>query len=381
MLAQSMVTGERNNMFLKGKISASLTVSAIALALGACASIETSSRDPYAAANYAGANRLYENDKVAAFRARPQKTESGEPLQAVAFEGIEGARLAHQRLSQADAEKVDGNCEQFVSVSTGESLIDVSRLCDVAVADLVDFNPAIENPYFVEPGKLIQLPFASDRAGTAFGIAGELADLYTIESGDTLSQIAYRYDVSTSAIANLNPYVTWSDVRAGDRLRLPATVSKPKRATRPVSNAGAKWEGYDGNTDEGVNNGAGLNSAVSALMPYNLGPIDTSAKVATYNPTPKLDVDKNVTKAGGAIKVTATGLPANSYVTFYRGDNVQSLKKYKTVRTDENGVASVSSKTNKKKSNAGGVVFKAEPANGKPIYSKRVGIVKLKEPK
>lgn len=377
---QNMEIGEYKFMFLNRKILNGLGVSGIAIVLGACATVSRDGRDPYAAANYTGASQLYGADRVAAFQARPQRNENGELLTGVSYQGIEGAREAHKRLAAQNAEQVDGNCEQFVQIVAGETLVDVSRLCDVPLADLVDFNPSIESPYVVEEGKIVQLPFATENNGTIFGVSGDVADLYTVQSGDTLDQIAYRYDVSTSSIANLNPYVTWSDVRSGDKLRLP-TAARAETTVEPVTNVAAKWEGYHGRTfvDTYDGNGAGVESSVTALMPYNLGPANALAVVSAYNPEPKLSVNKSVTRVGGAITVTATGLPADSDVTFYRGDNVQTLKKYKTIRTDQNGVASISSIASKTKSSAGGIIFKAEPEDGKPVYSKRIGILNLKD--
>ena len=168
-------------------------------------------------------------------------------------------------------------------------------------------------------------------------------------------------------------------MRPGDRLRLPTDVAEVKRSTTPTSTADAKWQGYDARgISGGVRNGAGLNS-VTSLMPYNLGPVQVSSADSIDNPRPRLEVGQTVVKAGGAVTVTAKGLPADSDVTFYRGDNVQDLKRYKTVRTDENGEATISSKTSKKRSNAGGVIFKAEPESGKSVYSERVGVIKLKD--
>ena len=198
------------------------------------------------------------------------------------------------------------------------------------------------------------------------------------DRSDSLSQIAYRYDVSTASIAKLNPNVTWSDLRPGDRLRLPTDVANTRRATTAPSTADERWQGYEASgISGGSTNGVGLN-AVTSLMPYNLGPVQASAFSALDDPKPRLEVSNSVIRAGDAVTVTAKGLPANSDVTFYRGDNVQKLKRYKTVRTDENGQATVSSKTSAKKSNAGGVIFKAESENGKPVYSARVGVIKLK---
>ena len=372
-------------MKLKNKTGSSAgraSVLAVAAgALSACAGYPEPAADHYSAAYYTGATRLYEADKVAAFRASPQRDAEGRVMPVVEYAGIEGARRAHQEFDVVNAEKLDGKCQRFVRVGTGENLIDIADLCDVAVGDLVDFNPAMSDPYLVEVGQIVEIPFVDTRNnGTLVGFADEMSDLYTVRQGDSLSEIAYRFNVSTASIANLNPNVSWSTLQEGDRLRLPTAggpgaPAAPAQAYAPA----AGWEGYDA-TGVGVGEDISpLRQEVVSVMPYNLGPVQAEAAFNARDPEPGIALSRRVAKPGQSVQVKVTSKP-NADVTIYRGDNVQEMEAVGTVRTDDEGRAETSVRIRPSRDNAGGVVFKAEPEGGEAIYSERVGVIKLKEP-
>ncbi|WOI54789.1 LysM domain-containing protein [Parvularcula sp. LCG005] len=74
------------------------------------------------------------------------------------FRGIDGARAAHIRYSDGYAEQVDGDCERVVTVQTGDTLSDIAEYCDVPVTALMDANPKIYNPHRLTRGERLEIP-------------------------------------------------------------------------------------------------------------------------------------------------------------------------------------------------------------------------------
>lgn len=354
--------------------------SAAALAIAGCttgASPEAGLRDPYAAALYTGAPQPDAADHFALLYAPEQTSANGAPFELVSYAGIEGARRAHERYTEEEAEALDGRCERYVEASANESMIDVANLCDVPLEMLVDYNPAIENVSYAAPGAVIEIPGGVVAPAGAFAMKDALAALYTVQEGDTLDKIAYRLNVSQASIANLNPDVYWSELEAGQVIRKPAAAPVAAATTSygPAPAAPA-WEGYSGL-------GIGASEAPGAIdptahAPYALTPVKSYARSVGAYPEAKLVVDKQFVKAGDSVQVTAKATPG-AEVTFYSGEDPGDLKKSKTVRADETGNATASIRV-KKKATMGGVIFGARPEGSRETqFSDRVGVVRLKD--
>ncbi len=355
--------------------------SAVALLAAGCASApdRTAGGDPYAAALYTGAPQPDRADHFAYLYAPEQTSKNGTPFEIVSYAGIDGARRAHELYTDEEAEKLDGRCERYVEASATESLIDVANLCDIPLEMLVDFNPDIKSVSYAASGAMIEIPGGTLSPRGAFAMTDALADLYTVQPGDTLESIAYRLNVSETSIKNLNPGVYWSDLTEGQAIRRPATTpseiaaSAPRYA--PPVDAPA-WEGYSGGT------GLGASSAGTAVgtshAPYQLKPVKSYAYPAGVYPEAKLVVDREFVKEGESVKVKAKANP-DEEVTFYAGDEPRKMKKSTTARADKNGDAVASIKV-KKNSDMGGVIFGARPeGSNETQFSDRVGVVKLKE--
>jgi LysM repeat protein len=362
-----------------------LPICGLAVAAAGCASTETGlAYDPYGAAEYTGAHQLYAVDKVAPLDTPVQVDENGQPLQVVAYSGVEGARQVHQLYGARVAEQLDGKCEPFVRISQNESLIDIADYCDVPMSALVDYNPAIDNPYLIRVGQIIEVPGGRYQTGNGLAAAAsDLANIYTVRAGESLEEVAYRFNVSTSAIANVNQGANLAYLQPGDQLVIPGrsqggvTVVVPSPS---VYDGSESWEGYAATGSGAGHSGFGHDS-VTALMPYNLGPIDAEASANGRMVKPTLAVDQSLAPAGRRVSVRLENVKPGERVTFYRGSNLQDMKAMKPVRADENGVAEQSYRVKKKKSDMGGVVFQAtREDSGETYYSERVGVLKIQDP-
>lgn len=357
-------------------VRAILLSAAGAAALSACATRYEAGRDPYAATYYTGAEQLYAADIRAAQFPPAQNSANGTPLELVSFEGIDGARRAHQLYTRAEAEALDGRCERFIEPAATETLIDIADLCDVPLETLVAFNPDVKNVSYAERVVTVEIPGGRVRPSGTFAASDALAGLYEVKEGDSLDAIAYRLNVSASALANSNPDVTWTTLTPGQLLQRPVAATGPAYAAAPyAAPADTSWQGWTGNSS---GPSAGASSDVRHA-PYTQRP---TRPFAGRDPgTPErayLVVDKTAVRAGDRVRVTARANPGEE-VTFYSGDNARAaLKEVARVRADESGNATASIRV-KRKSNMGGVIFKAVPDSGEAVYSDRVGVINLDE--
>ncbi|MCA8889505.1 MAG: LysM peptidoglycan-binding domain-containing protein [Parvularculaceae bacterium] len=365
-----------------------LTFSSVGLigvaVLAGCAAdpVQTASRNPYDAALYTGARQLYQVDKVADLRAPRQWTVNGAPLEAVSYAGIDGAREAHLAYADEIAEKLDGRCERYVKVSADETLADIASLCDVPAATLASANPSASGPAYLTKGQVLEVPGGIEaKRASAFDMGAVLTGLYTVKDGDSLENIAYRFNVSSDAVAILNPMVDWTSLTSGQKVLAPVAVVAGQQ--RPAgANIGAvsyapagEWQGYAG---AGLGDSDAARYGASGLAPYQLGPVQTALPGGAGEIAPKLVVDNRFVEAGKPVNVTVTGLPAGTPVTLYRGDNLQEMRAVGQMRTGPDGAATERVRTSRKKSNMGGVVFKAtRDDTGETLYSERVGVFKL----
>lgn len=352
------------------------SASALALAAAGCATPgprEAGGSDPYLAALYTGAPQPDIADHYALLYAPEQTSANGEPFELVSYAGIEGARRAHERYTEEEAEALDGRCEQFVEVRATESLIDVASLCDVPLDKLVAYNPDISNVSYSASSAKIEIPGGLAAPQGPFAMADALAELYTVEEGDSLEKIADKVGLTPAALANLNPGVFWPTIAPGQPIRkqmsAPAAATTGSYAPPPTT---PKWEGYAGAQGLGASDAASV-PGIGAHAPYQLGMVKSYAKPVGVYPEARLSVDPKFAKPGEKVTVTARNLTANTEVKFYGGSSEV------TARADENGDATARITVGKNAS-PGGVIFEARPkGSNETLYSERVGVVKLKK--
>ena len=354
-----------------------LVISAVTAALAVAACESTGSRNGApgglaASDQYAPGDRLYRHNRVEELYARETTLEQARLRELAAYKGIEGARLAHRLFRGSHAEALDGDCERQIVVGQNETLWDISELCDVSIFTLTDYNTNVDNPRHVFEGQVLFVPHANAFGDDAFisasfdqGVDGlplspllDSGSVYHAASGDTLSTIATRHNVSAASLANLNPGVDWTKLDAGAPIKLPASKLVAPAAPKPTS-------------------------ASSAL-----------------ERSQRLDLNRTAVEPGGVVRIAAHGLPAKADVMIYRGPNRRSLEFVGTFRTDENGdlfasaavqnavpmeaaetdageKAIEAAKARRDVINSGGVVF-AAAVEGDYIFSPRVSVLKLR---
>lgn len=316
------------------------------------------------------------------FAQAPYGASAGQaPLNLASFDGIEGARRAHQMFPGAQAEQLDGACERFVKIARYENLYDVEQLCDVRVSVLLAYNPSIRDARHIGEGAIIEVPQTYNPERAAFvqaalsqhqPIAGasHAAVAYVVQPGDTLNDIAARHLVSAAAVANVNPNVDWRYVQAGTKVWIPSTsnaIGQPLGATTPAPGPGAVSGGLPYNYGH-AGAGSGVVYDVTTVMPYQMTPAQQAAEKEA--PRRLLMINKRVVGPGEEVTVTGEGLPANQEVSIYRGPNGNEMVLVGTVRTDSNGAFSEAFEVSG--DSGGGVIFQAAVGGEKRLQSPRV---------
>ena len=129
------------------------------------------------------------------------------------------------------------------SVRAGEALAGIARQHSISLRELLDANPDITNPNLIRVGQQLRIPSGPGTA-TASG-EGTPLEVYTIESGDTLSAIALQRHITLDALLNVNPQLTSPNaLRIGQQIFIP--LGQPVAPPEPnVTNDEGDQEAHD----------------------------------------------------------------------------------------------------------------------------------------
>lgn len=93
-------------------------------------------------------------------------------------------------------------CSSPYTVISGDTFTGIAQKCAVAYVDLLAANLSITNPDLIFPGQQINIPQSGP------GIPPTGGQTYTVVSGDRLFRIALRYNTTVQAILNANPWIS-----------------------------------------------------------------------------------------------------------------------------------------------------------------------------
>ncbi len=123
-------------------------------------------------------------------------------------------------------------------VSAGETLAAIAARYGVTVQALAEAN-GISDPSRIVTGQRLTIPGAAADPAAAPAEpapAEPVSSEYVVKSGDSLAQIAREYGVTVMAIAAANGIENPSQIRAGQRLVIPAGGAAPAMQTAPQGN-------------------------------------------------------------------------------------------------------------------------------------------------
>ncbi len=123
-------------------------------------------------------------------------------------------------------------------VRAGETLAKIARQYGVSATALARAN-GISNPNFIRIGQRLAIPSAG--GGSSGGAASTSGATYKVRSGDTLSAIAGRLGVSTSALAAANGITNPNRIYVGMVLRVPGKSGGSTGGAAGGSGAGTRF--------------------------------------------------------------------------------------------------------------------------------------------
>ncbi|MCA9924857.1 MAG: LysM peptidoglycan-binding domain-containing protein, partial [Anaerolineales bacterium] len=117
-------------------------------------------------------------------------------------------------------------------VRWGDTLSQLAVRFGVSTNDIVDANSKITNPNLIYAGDTIEIPAGDDGGGT-----GGLPGTYVVVRGDTLFAIARRFNTTIDELCRLNPLIRNKNlIYPGQVINLPGgTGGEPDDNTPPVT--------------------------------------------------------------------------------------------------------------------------------------------------
>ncbi|GAB6098149.1 hypothetical protein JCM16358_00280 [Halanaerocella petrolearia] len=107
------------------------------------------------------------------------------------------------------------------TIRPGDSLYNLAQRFEITVESIINANPNID-PNNLQEGQQICIPI-EDISKTCPG-----GFFYTVILGDTFFNIARRFDISTEALAAANPNIDPNKLQVGDEICIPAQTPPVK---------------------------------------------------------------------------------------------------------------------------------------------------------
>lgn len=106
------------------------------------------------------------------------------------------------------------------TVESGDTLADIARDHDVSLSDLIDAND-LDNPNLIFPGQVLTIP----------GEGGKKDVIHVVAQGETLNRIADQYGASISGIASANSISNPNLILIGQEILIPSGSSSGSGST------------------------------------------------------------------------------------------------------------------------------------------------------
>ncbi|MGP4713105.1 MULTISPECIES: LysM peptidoglycan-binding domain-containing protein [unclassified Psychrobacter] len=114
------------------------------------------------------------------------------------------------------------------TVKSGETLIGIANSLDVSASEIAAVNSSFDARARLQRGQTIKVPVSKDT------VERQLNDKpvsYKVQSGDTLTGVANRYNIGLSELAAANNLTTRSNLIRGRTITIPAKGSAPSSAS------------------------------------------------------------------------------------------------------------------------------------------------------
>ena len=120
--------------------------------------------------------------------------------------------------------------ENTYTVVYGDTLSEIAAKYGIGTSTLASLN-GITNPNLIYVGQVLKIPSSSNNTTS---VTGGNFKSYTVVAGDTLSEIAVKYGVSISDLADLNGISNINLIYVGQVLRIPSISSTTTQQTQKI---------------------------------------------------------------------------------------------------------------------------------------------------
>lgn len=122
--------------------------------------------------------------------------------------------------SNTNANNIGSAGTQKYIVKSGDTLSEIALRYGTTVNKLVSLN-GIKNPNLIYPGQVLRITVGNSNGTNSDEMEHDCGHcIYTVKSGDTLSQIALMYDKTVDEIAELNQIQNKNLIYVGQKLRI-----------------------------------------------------------------------------------------------------------------------------------------------------------------
>jgi murein DD-endopeptidase MepM/ murein hydrolase activator NlpD len=221
------------------------------------------------------------------------------------------ARVHHGHKAPAASKAGDGERVSYV-VKRGDTLEKIAARLGTTIPELMRANnlkkTSVLQPGDTLKGPVVEKPAAKSSAGKKAKAAAEAPQSYTVSKGDTVFAIAKKFGVSIEDLRKENHLSSRSQIRAGQKLRVPGgdEAAAPDKADETPATSAKATKGRRGkaSSDEASSNDrAGSGDVITTegkRETYRVRKGDTLAKVAA-----KLGVSVSQLKAENGLKGSA----------------------------------------------------------------------------
>ena len=115
------------------------------------------------------------------------------------------------------------------TVQRGDTLSEIARDHDVSLSDVIELNE-FSNADLIRPGQVILIP----------GVDGSVEQVHVVSQDETLAKIASAYGASASAIAEANSMANPDLILPGQEVLIPTTKKAPGAGSPPATDGAAE---------------------------------------------------------------------------------------------------------------------------------------------
>jgi LysM repeat protein len=121
----------------------------------------------------------------------------------------------------APSQQQSASTESTYRIQSGDTLSEIAEQYQVALSSLLNANSGID-PRRIQPGQTISIPATSPNGTNSR--PRESRGTYTVQSGDTLSEIAENHQIPLQSLLSNNPGLDPKRLRIGKTLNIPAAA-------------------------------------------------------------------------------------------------------------------------------------------------------------